>query len=190
MIALYGFCAVVGGVLAAIMLLGGDADADLSGDLDVDAGGSGGGDTNGSATGAGGILASLLSFRTIVFALAFFGVTGLVLPLVGTGEVGTFVAAFGAGAFAGLLNDRIIRYVTRTSGGVGISELAVSGAPARVTVPVGSGRRGRISIQIEGRTVALVAEPYQTGSEAFEVGDTVVVIEVHEGVAKIAPLDI
>jgi membrane protein implicated in regulation of membrane protease activity len=190
MIAIYGFCAVVGGVLAAIMLLGGDADADLSGGLDVDAGGLGGGDTNGSATATGGVLSSLPSFRTIVFALAFFGVTGLVLPLVGTGQTVTFVAALGAGGFAGLLNDRIIRYVTRTSGGVGLSELAVSGTPGRVTVPVGANRRGRVSIQIEGRTVALAAEPYRPGSDTFDVGATVVVVEVHEGVAKIAPLDI
>ncbi|MGF1666043.1 MAG: hypothetical protein ACFCVC_07185 [Acidimicrobiia bacterium] len=190
MIAIYGFCAVVGGVLAAIMLLGGDADADLSGDLDIEAGGLGGGDANGSATGAGGVLASLLSFRTIVFALAFFGVTGLALPLVGTGQVGTFIAALCAGGFAGVLNDRIVRYVTRTSGGVGVSELSVSGAPARVTIPVGTGRRGRVSIQVEGRTLALVAEPYQPLSETFEVGATVVVVEVHGGVAKIAPLDI
>ncbi len=189
MIALYGFCAVVGGVLTAVMLLGGDADGgvELSADLDAD-GLTGGGE--GSASGAGGLLSSLLSARTIIFSMAFFGVTGLVLPLMGTGPVATLVAALGMGAFAGFLNDRIMRYVTRTSGGVGVSESSVSGVPARVTVPVGSGRRGRVSIQVDGRTLALVAEPFRPDTETYEVGTEVVVVEVHEGVAKIAPLDV
>jgi hypothetical protein len=47
-----------------------------------------------------------------------------------------------------------------------------------------------VSIQVDGRTLALVAEPFRPDTETFEVGATVVVVEVHEGVAKVAPLDI
>lgn len=190
MTAVYGFCAVVGGALVLVMLLGGDADGgvDMSGDLDLD------GDVNLDGTadgsGVGSVIASIFSFRTIIFVLAFFGVTGLILPLVGTGATATFIGALAVGGFAGLLNDRVLRYVTRTSGGMGITALSLSGVPASVTLPVRTGRRGRVTVEIDGRTVALVAEPYRSGEQNFETGATVVVIEVIEGVAKIAPFEI
>lgn len=67
MTAVYGFCAVVGGVLTLVMLLGGDADGDvdLSGDIDLDGDAALHGTAGGS--GIGSAIASILSFRTIIF---------------------------------------------------------------------------------------------------------------------------
>jgi hypothetical protein len=184
MIAIYGFCAVVGGALTLVMLLGADADADVSADLDFDDGSVDGVD------GAGSILSSILSFRTIVFALAFFGVTGLLLPLVGAGAGVTLAAAVGMGVFAGVINDRILRYVRRTSGGSGVTDLKLAGSPATVTLPVARGRRGRVSIEVGDRMVSLVAEPFKDGTDTFASGSTVVVVEVREGIARIAHLNL
>ena len=76
MTGVYVFMALVGGVLAAFMVLGGgDADADMDfdfdGDLDLDL--EGDLDAGDLSAGAGSVLASLLNFRTLVFAAAFFG---------------------------------------------------------------------------------------------------------------------
>jgi hypothetical protein len=181
--AIYGFFAVVGGALTLVMLVGADADADVSADLDFDDG------TVDGADGAGSVLSSILSFRTIVFASAFFGVTGLLLPLVGAGAGVTLAAAAGMGVFAGLINDRILRYVRRTSGGSGITDVKLAGSPATVTLPVSHGRRGRVSIEVGNRVVSLVAEPFKDGTD-FASGATVVVVEVSEGIARIAHLNL
>lgn len=181
MTAVYGFCAVVGGVLAAITLFGGgDADADL----DADAG------TDGLASGAGSVLASLFSLRTLVLALGFFGVTGLVMPLVGTGGVGTLVAATVVGVVAGAVNDRVLRYLRRSASDSALPAEALVGRAGLVSIPVGGGRRGKVTVEAGGRSVGLVAEPFLDAEGVLERDTTVVIVEMNGGVARIAPLDV
>ena len=54
-------------------------------------------------------------------------------------------------------------------------------------LPLGPGRSGRVSIDVQGQVVYLVSRPYRDGS--FEVGDQVVVIEVDRGTALVASLE-
>lgn len=191
MTGVYLFFALVGGVLAAVMTIGGgdiDADADL--DLDVDFDADPDLDTGDLAEGAGSALSSLLSFRTLVFVSAFFGITGLTLPLVGAGATVTFVLALAVGGLAGFVNDRLIRWLKRSSGDTRITNDALVGAQARVSVPVEGGRRGRVTVDIDGRSIPMVAEAYRDLRESFAQNEDVVVIEVENGVARIAPMDI
>ncbi len=191
MTGVYLFFALVGGVLAAVMTVGGgdiDADADLDLDLDLDADADL--DTGDLTEGAGSALSSIFSFRTLVFASAFFGITGLILPLVGTGSLATLVLALLVGGFAGFVNDRLLRYLKRSSGDSRITDEVFTGARARVSVPVDGGRRGRVTIDVDGRSVAMVAEAYRDLHETFQQNEDVVVIEVKDGVARIAPMDI
>lgn len=195
MTAVYGFFAVVGGVLALVMLVGGgdadtDFDADFDADLDLDLDADTDLSAEGISSGAGSVLQSLFSFRTLVFTAAFFGITGLLLPLAGAGSLTTLLAAIAVGGFAGFLNDRLVKYVKRTSGGVGDRTANVAGLPARVTLPIADQRRGRVNVEVEGQTLMLVAEPYRSGGMAFERGDTVVVVEVRNGVARVASLEL
>jgi membrane protein implicated in regulation of membrane protease activity len=195
MTAVYGFFAVVGGVLALVMLFGGsdtdtdfDADFDADLDLDTDADLELSGDD--LTSGVGSVLQSIFSFRTLVFVAAFFGITGVVLPLTGAGGVTTFIAAVGVGGLAGVINDRLIRYVKSTSGGIGDRTRNISGLAGRVSLPMASGRRGQIQVEVEGQTLKLVAEPYLDDGTSFERGDQVVVVQVDNGVARVAPLQL
>ena len=146
-------------------------------------------DNKNRSTGAGSVLASLLNFRTLVFAAAFFGFTGLLLPLVGTGPLATFIAALGVGGFAGFTNDRLLKYLKSSSGDTRISTEQIAGSLARVSVPVEGGRRGKVMVDIEGRSVGMVAEAYGDLRDSFTVNDDVVVVDVKDGVARIAPMD-
>jgi membrane protein implicated in regulation of membrane protease activity len=189
MTGVYLFFALVGGVLAAVITFGSgdaDADVDLDADLDLDTSDVGAGEVGATA---GSALASIFSFRTLVFASAFFGITGLIVPLVGAGTVTTLVLALGVGGLAGFVNDRLLRFLKRTSGDARITEDHLVGARARVAVPVGAGRRGRVMVDIDGRTVGMVAEAYRDLRESFAQDDQVVVVEVKDGVARIAPMD-
>ncbi len=189
MTGVYLFFALVGGVLAAVMTFGGgdiDADADLDLDFDAEADL----DTGDLAEGAGSALSSLLSFRTLVFVSAFFGLTGLVLPLVGAGRLTTLVLALAVGGFAGFVNDRLLRYLKQSSGDSRITDEVYTGARAKVSVPVDGGRRGRVTIDVDGRSVAMVAEAYRDLHQTFQQNEDVIVIEVKNGVARIAPMDV
>ena len=193
MTGLYVFMALVGGVLAAFMVFGGgdaDADLDFDADLDLDV------DVDGVdldaadvGSGAGSVLASLLNFRTLVFAAAFFGFTGLLLPLTGARSVTTFIAALGVGGAAGYTNDRLLKYLKRSSSDSRMTDLQIAGSRARVSIPVGDGKRGKVMVDIEGRSVGMVAEAYRDLRDSFAANEDVVVVEVKDGVARIAPMD-
>jgi hypothetical protein len=59
-----------------------------------------------------------------------------------------------------------------------------------VSVPLGTGRRGQILVEVEGQTLNLVAEPFGRNDFEFDRGDRVVVVEVSNGVARVAPLEL
>ena len=171
------------------MLLGiGDSDMDLDVDMDVDL--DAGLDLDTDAGGAGDLLSSFLSIRTIVFAVAFFGITGLLLPLAGAGDAVTLLGSVGVGLVAGFTNDRLFRYLKRTESDSGIAERDLAGSPATVQLPVDAATRGTVVVQRDGRTIRMVAEPFDAVRDSFSQREEVVVVEVRDGVARIAPLDL
>lgn len=192
MLGLYVFAAVVGWAFVAFFVFFGgdtDADVDLDGgleldtdvDVDMDVDADGGGSLAATAT-------DFLSFRSLVFFLAGFGLTGLVLDVMSAQAFITFVAAVGVGAFALYLNTRLVRYLKRSAVS---SEMLMSdlvGIPGRVVLPIGTGRKGRISVNVRGRRMYLVALPFRDQAD-FAVGDDVVVIELERGLALVSPLD-
>lgn len=188
MTAVFVFAAIVGWpFLLFFVFFGGedgDVDADLDMDLEVDAGLE-------TAGGFGGGIAaaalSLLSFRSIVFFLAFFGATGLILTALDTGSAVALILAIGLGLFAASFHNRVFRYLKSSSGGAEVSDRALSGAVGRVTVPISTASKGRITCQVEGRTVNLTAVPFDAKEEGeFEVGESVVVVEVTKGAARVS----
>ena len=188
MTAVFAFAAIVGWPFLLFFVFfggeGGEVDADIDIDLDVDA------DLEVSGGIGGGIAAavlSLLSFRSIVFFLAFFGATGLILTALSTGSVIALVLAIALGLFAASLNNRVFRYLKTSSTGMDVSDRVLSGAVGRVTIPISVPSKGRITCEVEGQTINLTAVPFDASEEGeFGVGETVVVVEVHEGTARVS----
>jgi len=191
MTAVFAFAAIVGWPFLLFFVFfggeGGDVDADLDVDFDADVEV---GDAVGGAGLGGGIAAavlSLLSFRSIVFFLAFFGATGLILTALSTGSVIALVLAVALGLFAASLNNRVFRYLKTSSIGMDVSDRVLSGAVGRVTIPISVPSKGRITCEVEGQTINLTAVPFDAKERGeFEVGETVVVVEVHEGTARVS----
>lgn len=186
----FAFAAIVGWpFLLFFVFFGGeggevDADFDVDVDMDVDvdldaAGGIGGG--------VAAAVLSILSFRSIVFFLAFFGATGLILEALSTNSVIALIVAIGLGVFAASLNNRVFRYLKTSSVGTDVSDRTLSGAVGRVTVPISVPSKGRITCEVEGQTINLTAVPFDPSEESeFAVGESVVVIEVTEGTARVS----
>ncbi len=192
MIWVYIAAAIFGGAFAIPMILGGldfdgDVDIDVDGDLELDSP-DGGSDALGDAGGAADFLGSLLSFRSIVLALAFFGLSGIVLSVFDTAAAVTLIAAIGLGVFAAATNAAAMRYVLGNEASSHLTNADIRGTRGTVVLPLGPDRRGRIRTEIAGQTEYFTALPLRSGTAAFDVGDEVVIVEIDKGTAKVAPL--
>ena len=192
MTAVYLFAAVVGWPLVAFLVLFGDtAEAGGGGDIGGDGGGPDGvgGDAGSGDSSLADTIGSFFSLSGIAFFAAFFGLTGLLLGWMEAGVVATFFAAAGLGVFAAWFHGMLIGWLRRSSSDSSIADAEIAGLPARVSVPLAADRKGRIWVEIAGRRLNYVALPYRLDASTYGVGDTVVVIEVDDGVALVAPMD-
>lgn len=203
MIWMYIASAVFGGAFVIPMLLGGiDFDTDVGeldmgdiGDLDagdVDLGDVGDLDVEfdadaGLSGAIGDFVGSLLSFRSIVMALCFFGLTGIVFSVLDTGAALTLVTALVLGFVAASVNSGLTNFVMNRQQSSHVTLAEMRGLSAEVMLPIADGRKGRVRAQIAGQTEYFTALPYKAGY-SFEPGETVVVIEVDRGMAKVASL--
>ena len=192
---MFGFylaSAIIGWAFVGLFLFGG-FDSDVDGDLDTgsEADLSEDGPTGGTTQGLASAAVSLLSFRSIVFFLAFFGVTGIVLNLIDAGAAATLVAGIVVGVFAWVFNSFVFRALKLSDVSSTLRETDLHGAMGEVVLPISPGHRGRISIEAGEQLRYLTAEPFDaTTHRRFGAGDAIVVVEFDEGTAKVAPIEI
>ena len=161
----------------------GDADFDVDGaDLDTEF------DADGFGSAVGDFALSLLSFRSIVFFLTFFGLSGLLFTFVNTNVVVGLLASVGLGLTASVANAALFGYLMQHKFDSSLTNSELTGRPATVVVPLGPGRKGKIRIDIAGQPQYMVAEPFNSSSEVCNVGDSVVVVEIENATALVAPL--
>jgi len=190
MFSVFVFLAVVGWIFVAVFLFSSadfdvdiDIDTDLDMDLDADAG---------APIGDSGLdlLGALLSFRSLVFFAAFFGLTGMVLTWLGAGTALAVILAVAIGLFTAYLNTRLMQYLRRTSVSSRVSDSRIAGNAATVVLPISDGRRGKVSVDVNGQRLYLIATPFSPGrDESYEIGDTVVIVEVEKGSALVTAMD-
>ena len=149
----------------------------------------GGGEDGGSDGGIAGVMFRRLPLNTIAFATAAFGLSGLVLTAAGTGGGTTFGAAVIAAAVAGALNAALFGYLRRSESTTEVTDAQLAGKIGRVVLPVTGERRGRIALSVAGQQIQLSALALPDAPDELAVGDPVLVVDVHNGIARVAPLD-
>ena len=186
MLTLYLVCLVLGGVLIAVSIFGGgdaDADADVAADADVDLG------EVDAETGGEGVVAAarFLSMRNLVFFLAFFGLAGTLLTLLQANSVATVLTSVGLGALAACAVHRLMGYLRSSQSGSLPSLSTLAGSEARVVIGLSATRPGKIDVVAGDRTHQLIARIHEGAKvDHVEVGDTVVVVRIQDGVALVA----
>ncbi len=190
----YQLCAIAGGTIfvgqfvLSVVGLGGDHD--LSGDTGADHFGGGhlagghdaagdghqsGGDTNHDA--ATMWFVSLLSFRTVVAAITFFGLAGMAAEASGAHPAGSLVLAIIAGLSALYVVAWIMRSLMRlrADGTARIANAVGKTAEVYLTIPGHKTGRGKITVTVQNRTMEYDAE---TESDALPTGSSVQIVAV------------
>jgi len=126
-------------------------------------------------------LFQVLSFRTVVAAITFFGLGGAWSSSSGHGAAPSLLIAFLAGGAAMYGMYRLMRaiYNLQSSGNVDIRNAV--GRPARIYIPVppaGTGK-GKVQITVQGRTMEY--EAVSDAAETLSTGENVVVENVVGG---------
>jgi len=187
MLTLYLVCLLLGGLLIALSIFGGgdgDVDVDVAADTEVDV------ETDVDAEGGGeGVTAAarFLSMRNLVFFMAFFGLTGTLLTLLQANHLATLLTSFGLGAVAACAVQRLMDYLRSSQSGALPGASALAGAEARVVVGLAGTRPGKVEVATGDRTYQFVARMHEgAGVDHAEVGDTVVVVRIQDGIALVA----
>lgn len=211
MLLTYVFCLIVGGAFVGLSVFGGlgdadveadmdadfdvdadmDADFDVDADMDVDADGDFDLDVDDGydkdiEVAVGRRFNPFTSFKFYTFALAFFGLTGVVFTLLNlwASTIGVFVLSLGTGLFAGLGVAYALHLVNQSEGSEGITDRDYVGASAEVVLPVRSGKRGKVKMHLKGRTIEMLAES-PDDEVVLDLNEECFVLGVEDGVAKV-----
>ncbi|RLB49126.1 MAG: hypothetical protein DRJ42_21690 [Deltaproteobacteria bacterium] len=207
MLAFYLTCMMIGGVLVALSAFGAgdqdsdfdfdadvdvdvdvDVDADIDADADADADADHGHDVAAGSAGAGGLaeLLPIASLRFWTFFLAFGGLLGTLLTLVGhVGPVAIAALSIAVGYLTGFGVTAAVRHLKREKVTSTVSTNDCIGASGRVLLPISSDAAGQIRVEVKGRLVDFIAETDEASD--FAIDDEVLVYDVREdGVALIS----
>jgi len=194
MMTVYMVCAVIGTVLVlcqfVMTLTGLGGDHDMAGDHDFGAGdhdfsagdhdvGAGDHDVHGAEADHHGstLFFSMLSFRSVVAALAFFGLAGLAADEAGLPPYPVFVIGIGAGLAAMVVVAWMMRllYGLYSEGNVRIENAVGEVARVYLTIPPSREGAGKVTVKVQGRTMEYQAqteeeEKLPTGTRVLVTG--------------------
>jgi hypothetical protein len=185
----YVFALVLGGGFMALSLLGdvaggGDvADVDLDVDFDVDADAGGGSDVNAF---------KILSLRTLVYALFGFGAVGTILSQLwgGAREPQTALFATAGGVATGFIASALFGFLKRSEVGDRAGDTSFVGLPGVVSLPMGPGSPGQVTVLRGDRSYRIRALPHDTAGHLDpEAWKEVLVVEMEGGIARVVPVD-
>lgn len=180
MTAFYWFAMVVGVGMYLFSVLADTtgAHADADGHIDV------GGDHHHGMDGY-----KLLSLRNATYFLFAFGVTGVALQWMWGGTRAILVAALAlaVGALGASLSTLVFGWLRKSESGDMPGDRAWLGASAQVLIPLSSGGTGKILVSRSGRAQELLARPFDDDASNPERWTNVLVLEIRDGIALVAP---
>ena len=180
------FCAVIGGVIFVLQfvmsLIGmGDDGFDLADDVPDDISGDFGdvGDTQGEVIDHGSTwLFGVISFRTVVAALAFFGLAGLAALESGQPPLVTGAVAIAAGAAAMYGVHWLMRVLYRLGHDGTVKIERTVGQRGTVYIPIPGGRSGSGKVQLQVQNRIMEYQAVTSNPDKLSTGAKVVVVSV------------
>lgn len=181
---LYWFSLVLGGGMFALSLFG-----DLFGDHSLDSDSPGDLGTDGHVHAGDADWGKLFSLRNLTYFLFAFGAAGVLLSLVwhGDRDLLTAIGAGLTGTLAWTMSAVAFGYLRRTESGQMPGDSTLVGRVGQMTLPLHPGSTGKVMITRAGQTQEFLARPLADDEPGSEKWDTVVIVELRDGVAFVAP---
>lgn len=131
----------------------------------------------------------IFSLRNATYFMFAFGAVGVLLDYVWRGqrEVLALVIAAVTGLAAWMFSAVVFAYLKRTDSGEMPGDRLLIGKVARVTLPITRAGAGKIEVMKGAQTQELLARPLDDAEAEPESWSSVMVIEVRDGVALVAP---
>lgn len=193
MFPVYIFSLVLGGLFLVVSLFGDVVDADADLDLDLDADASDlvdAGDAFDATDAADATHATkIFSIRGMIYALFGFGAVGSILTWLDMGGLWTLTAAAAGGLLAGAAITLLFNWVRSSDIGHRGGDAGFVGLRGRVAMTLGPTRPGEIVVERGARRVKLRALPHASTNSDPAGWESVFVIEMEEGIARVAPID-
>lgn len=135
----------------------------------------------------------LKSFKFWTFFMAFFGLTGTVmtvLKLMGN-EWAIFAVSILMGMIAGVGTSYFLHIANKSEAAKGLNENDFRGVEAKVVIPFGKQRQGKIRMMVGGKTMEVEAEAFDRDEDVvFDFNQECFILEMEEGVAKVVPAEL
>lgn len=131
------------------------------------------------------VAATLLSFRFWTFALAAFGLTGVLLTLLGAAPWLSVTVSVLNGVASGAIVSTMLRRISRDTVTSAIDTRTLSGADAVVILSVGPHKLGKVRLTHRGQILELPATTRE--GRLLDRGERVLVVSVLGGTADITP---
>jgi hypothetical protein len=138
------------------------------------------------------LVSKVFSFRMVVYTLFGFGAVGWLMTMGGFAPAApvTMASALIGGITSGALVQSVFNYLKRTDRGGHTSEASFIGRPALVTLPLGGTSPGNIAVELDARRLTIRARPFRdTPDEVVKAWKDVVIVDMKDGVARVAPVD-
>ncbi len=181
---LFGICAVLGGTVLVcqfVLTLFGLGHAHdfvdhIPGDVG-DVGHAGGDDGHAQQEHGSNWFFGIITFRTVVAALTFFGLAGLAMESGGAATGPTLIVALGSGVAAMYGVHSMMQFLAgmRADGTVRIDRAVGQTGTVYVTIPARRGGAGKIQMNLQNRTMEF---PALTASDELPPGATIKVVNV------------
>ena len=131
----------------------------------------------------------LLSLRNATYFLFAFGVTGVTLNWIWGGARGllTTLLALFIGGTGAAISTLAFGWLKQSESGDMPGDRAWLGASGQVVIPLSTGGTGKIFVSRGGRSQELLARPFDDDAAQPETWSSVMVLEIRDGVALVAP---
>jgi hypothetical protein len=131
----------------------------------------------------------ILSLRNATYFLFAFGVTGVALNWMwgGTRNLFTGLLALGIGILGASISTFAFGWLRKSESGEMPGDRAWLGATAEVVLPLSAGGTGKIFMSRSGRSQEMLARPFDSDAANPEQWSHVVVLEIRDGIALVAP---
>jgi hypothetical protein len=131
----------------------------------------------------------ILSLRNATYFLFAFGVTGVALNTMWGGDRSwlTAILALGIGTLGATISTLAFGWLRKSESGEMPGDRAWLGATADVMLPLSAGGTGKILVSRGGRSQELLARAFDGDASGIERWSKVLILEIRDGIALVAP---